>query len=160
MSARQVTHGNVDISPAWSADGRLAFARLVGSDRLAILGGQVDPPAFAQLVAPTGYSRYPCWSPDGQSLAFATGPTRASLQLATINLSTHAIALAGVQGVAALSWSRQGALAYAGPGTHGDQDIFVIQPMPGGQPHNLTNSPGSVEDFPVWSPDGQRIAFV
>jgi Tol biopolymer transport system component len=65
----------------------------------------------------------------------------------------------GQNGIAWISWSQRGTLAYSGLASGAtQQDIFVLEL--GGVPRNLTNSPDTEEDFPAWSPSGDRLAFV
>jgi TolB protein len=40
----------------------------------------------------------------------------------------------------------------------GNQEIFVMN-ADGSQQTNLTNQPDASDDYPTWSPDGQRIVF-
>jgi len=52
-------------------------------------------------------------------------------------------------------------LAFMWNGGEGHQfEIYVKLIGDGGPPMRLTRSPGSFSGFPVWSPDGHRIAFV
>ena len=74
------------------------------------------------------------------------------------------------------SWGGQPALVHAGALTmratdnHGGQLVFMSQesgdweayvvPSTGGSPRNLSNSAGSNDGLPTFSPDGMLVAFV
>jgi eukaryotic-like serine/threonine-protein kinase len=52
-------------------------------------------------------------------------------------------------------------LAFMWNGGEGDQyDVYVKLIGEGGPPVRLTRSPGAFAGWPVWSPDGHRIAFI
>ncbi|MBK9713478.1 MAG: PD40 domain-containing protein [Kouleothrix sp.] len=156
---RQITADRQSYSPAWSADGsRMAITRDEGGGSNVYIGAASSP--GAEQVNPPGTSaRYPSWSPDDGRLAFAIKQDAGSpWRLALLDLATRALTVGDARDVAWLEWSSRGALAYSAAGAGGQQDIFVMDAD--GQPRNLTDSADLVEDFPGWSPDGRRLAFV
>jgi serine/threonine-protein kinase len=157
---RRVTTDGVDLSPAWAVDGRLAFARVVTqNETTAIFVRDINTPQSVEIVAPDGYARYPRWSPDGRALAYAVAPNRfGRFRLAIVDLTTRDIRFPGPEGVAWLDWAQAGLIYAARLSSNAAQDLFVLDAR--GSPRNLTNTDEFEEEFPAWSPDGERVAYV
>jgi serine/threonine protein kinase len=157
---RPLTNDGASISPAWSPDRRRLAITSGSNGPRGIFVASLDSLAFEQVSPADQEARYPAWSPDGQRIAFAMrANASAPWELAIVELSSRAVTLTGQSGVAWISWSEQGTLAYSAlaAGTT-QQDIFVLGA--GGAPRNLTNSPEAEEDFPSWSPNSAQLAFV
>jgi len=156
-----LTDMGADFSSALAPDGRrIAFARVVEKDkRAAIWIGDLASKRFQQVVAPDGYARYPAWSPDSRRLAYATAPDRfGNFRLAILDLATGQTRFPGPERVGWVTWSRQGPTYAARVSGDQAQDLFVLDTND--VPRNLTNTADVEEEFPAWSPDGARLAFV
>jgi TolB protein len=156
-----LTNAGADFSGVVSPDGQnLAFARVTTRDKQsAILAGDIGTRDFQTVVAPDGYARYPAWSPDGKQLAFATAPDRfGNFRLAILDLATLQVRYPGPDRVGWLTWSAHGLTYAARRGADQAQDLFVLDAS--GAARNLTNTADIEEEFPAWSPDGNKLAFV
>jgi len=153
----------------WSPDGRWIAFHAGGAGeahiyRVASDGGELqDLTGTAQRNA-----RHPAWSPDGQRIAFVAPAASGAddifvmnadgSQMRRITTNPQADMMpdwspdAGHPQVVFVSWYE------------GRQGIYVVDvDMP--QPEETRRlvwaaEPGTVMDFPVWSPDGEAIAFL
>jgi TolB protein len=151
---------------AWSPDGtRVAFS---SSGHLYVMNAVGSELREVRPADPTLLSlQQPAWSPDGMKLA-ASGVFQhyscgreCTLQLDSRLLVMNAdgndvvSVIRGPTGYRAVyyqpAWSPNGEIAYA------QGEIMVM--YPDGTLGNLTNTPGSSDDGPAWSPDGTKIAF-
>jgi hypothetical protein len=158
---RPLTTEGADFSGALAPDGsQIAFARVVTKDKQsAIFAGDMRTRSFQQVVAPDSYARYPAWSPDGGSLAFAVAPDRfGNFRLAILDRATGQVRFPGPDHVGWVTWSQQGLTYAARLAPDQAQDLFVLDAHDA--PRNLTNTADMEEEFPAWSPDGGRLAFV
>ena len=166
----------VDIDPAWSPDGQwVAFV----SDREGMMNLWVKNPSTQEtrrLTDSTAAVGFPVWSPDGEQIAFYTRDARnvwGRGQLHIINVASGKITpLEGTYFVPSKpTWSPDGntlALMVLQPYStryrEGISRILLlsltdstqryVSPEVGRTPA-MRNANG-----PVWSPDGQRIAYV
>jgi Tol biopolymer transport system component len=139
-------------SPDWSSDGkRLLFdAYRSGLEDPAIYVVEADGTGLKQL----GSGAYPRWSPDGQRIVFFSGPGP-NPQVSVMNADGTGVRplFAG----AWPSWSPDGkTIVFTRDGA--ESGIWRAESN-GSNPQQVLVRQGSV-GAPVFSPDGERIAFV
>jgi hypothetical protein len=141
-----------EATPAWSPGGQ----HLVFSRGGAIWSMRADTGDLARLTCgpPTpggdGGDYFPDWSPDGRSIAFGH---RSEIEvMSTDGSDEHAVATGSSP-----SFSPDGTrLAYAGPVFSTTRGIHVVS-VDGSDDVRLTTGN---DGAPVWSPDGNSIAFL
>lgn len=118
----------------------------------------MDP--FA-LAATPRVETSPAWSPAGDSLAFEGMDVSGARRIFIAAASQGAVARPLVTANSAQydpAWSaRDRSIAYAQTGSNGRRDLWRMPPA--GPAQQLTSMPGTVHD-PVFSPNGDRIAYV
>jgi Tol biopolymer transport system component/DNA-binding winged helix-turn-helix (wHTH) protein len=155
-----------EICPAISPDGtRIAFCwDGEEEDQYDLYIKQKNTEVPLRLTATEGNEYYPAWSPDGTELAYALA-AEGDIDIYTIPaIGGPARKIVDVlHGIAALDWSPDGRrLAYSTrPNLESPLQIFLVS-LDTGDTHALTTPmPLSRGDFrPVFSPDGESIAFV
>lgn len=150
-----------DSQPAFSPDGtRMVFRSERDGGGLFLMGATGESPRRL-----TDFGFDPKWSPDGQSVVFATEgiadplSRQAVSALWTINVSSGEKKMITQDDAVQPSWSPHGhRIAFWAVWQKGGQrDIYTI-PASGGEPLALTNDQPT-DWFPVWSPDGRFIYF-
>jgi hypothetical protein len=141
----------VPIGAHATASGPVGPIVYVSGGNLAVASSSGSPIA---TNGPAGSS--PTWSPASQRIAYVQALTG---NLMTVDWSGSSFGtpaqVGSITGITSVAWSPNGLrLAYS-DGT----DIFVVSADGSGSPTNLTNSGGSTNDRPAWSPDGSEIAF-
>ena len=181
--ARNLTAGNggADQFPAWSADGRIAFASARPSaaaaphTNLEIYVMEGDGSAPTRLTTSTAANIQPAWSPDGSEIAFVRG-NLGSRQIWVLSLrdgSERKLTSAGDN--YRPNWSPDGRAIVFGSDRDGDfvnalprertnptfglHDIYVMDPADGAILARLTENRTSVDGEPTYSPNGREIAF-
>jgi serine/threonine-protein kinase len=160
-------------APAWSPDGtQLAFSERQGTGLsdvyvVHVVGGQASAPTDLTPGTPNSSESDPAWSRDSNTIAFVSDRSgRDEIWTEAVGGSTptspHQETL-DPRGVSAVSWSPTEdrlALVVFRSGVQG----LAWRPLGGGSGSgndSLADSLGSASapDNPVWSPDGNSIAF-
>ncbi len=155
-----------DRDPAWSHDGtRIAFAsHRDGNWELYVM--TVATGAISRLTYTPGYERAPTWSSDDKYIAYeaydgsnldiwlVSSDGKVEPQRLTFNAAPDF----------APSWSPRGRQIAFVSTRDGNSAIYVLDLDHLGNPPDstaarLNNTPNVSENSPVWSPDGQRIAY-
>ena len=141
---------------AGSSDGqRLAAASVAGNEQLIVVakhdGTNVTP------VPGTENGLDPAFSPDGQTLAFARGGRIRTIPIAGGTATAVGPTIDDLHG---LDWSPDGTrIAFVTGGNDDvDADLGLLD-VASGTITMLTDTPGSDEEHPSWSPDGARILY-
>ncbi|MFV1988486.1 MAG: amidohydrolase family protein [Gemmatimonadota bacterium] len=161
-----------DVEPVWSSDGsQIAYA----SDRAGSIDiwiRDMETGAERRLTTTPGAETAPVWSPDDRSIAFMT--------VLGLGMELHVAEVASGQtrrlrndlfAPGRVSWSPDGSTlavsvltAYSTRFREGQNEI-LLQPVDGGEPRRVTAAKhrgmgARTLDGPVWSPDGQKMAYV
>lgn len=158
QNIRPVTVNNVpDYDPIWSPDGtRLAYTSYSGGAGTDVYVINADGSSPQNLTAGLGSSSSPSWSADGNHLAFVT--TQLSERtLYVIDLADGSIRPFDLPQAQTPSWSPHGdELVFVGFEANGSSDVYMLAD---GLLRNLSESE-DVNETPIWSPDGTRIAYI
>ena len=148
--AQEFTQGKADSAPKFAPNGAsLGFLRSneEGQRQLWVIGVEGGE-AIPLTKAPKGVFDF-CWSPDSQQVVFC-----ADVDAEDPSQNEQPIKIPQVKVVRRIRYR------YDGLGWRGDAHfhLFVVD-LKGGPARQLTD--GDWDDMaPVWSPDGQRIAFI
>jgi dipeptidyl aminopeptidase/acylaminoacyl peptidase len=157
-----------DIQPTWSPDGsRLAFAS-ERSGNFEIFVMNADGTNIVNLTNSPAVDFLPAWSPDGSRIAFVRdeGNVMTGWEIFVMNPDgSNQVNLTKHPDLAAApEWSPDGSrIAYESDRdfdidpTEFTFEIFVMR-ADGSDVVNITNNEAD-DEFPSWSPDGNRIAF-
>lgn len=161
---RQLTRGESDYAPAWSADGQyLAFnSHRSGGWKIWVVNA--DGTDARRLTTTSSanfnYEYYPAWSPDGTHIAFEKWDNRAS------NFEIHVVRRDGTQETNLTrhaahdrqpAWSPDGSHLVFTSQRDGQAEIYRMR-ADGSGVQNLTEH-RAVDYAPAWSPDGRFIIF-
>jgi TolB protein len=160
--AYQLTHSIV-YDPSPSPDGKRLVYNIVLEGREQFFVMNIDGTGSAQLTHDDADHEDPAWSPDGKTIAFTYIKDKAE-RISTINADGTGLKHLTPPDVRAIhpNWSPDGSrLAYCtdddlAPPRKNDSDVMVID-MATGKISSLIT--GGVNTYPVFSPDGKRIAF-
>lgn len=159
---RLTNNSSDDSAPKWSLDGtRIVFqSRRDGNDEIYIMNA--DGSGQTRLTFDPGRDAVPDWSPDGNKIVFARGISYPS-EIWTMDVSGANQTLltdGSLFGETEPSWSPDGLrIAFsASPVDGGTWELYVMN-ADGTNPTRLTNN-GETDSYPVWSPDGNSIAYL
>lgn len=157
-----------DESPAWSPDDkRLAFERWLKSDkgrRSKICSIDLHTEKVTDLTDGQYDDRQPCWRPDGRSLLFSSNRS-GTFKVYSVDLKTKKVTLLPGQPSGHCiypQWSPDGkkviVICVRNPRYDYPARAAVLEPK--GGPTRMIKLPNLLMDRVVWSPDGQRIAYM
>jgi Tol biopolymer transport system component len=158
----RLSSGNAKEEPSgWSPDGaKLAFA----SERNGVRGIYVmngDGGSVRLLMATSNPVAAAKWSPDGKTIAFHEDTSGAgcyeTFVMAADGTNPHQVTPDGSCNWAP-GWSPDGTKLAIGSTRDGDFDIYVMNPD-GSAATQVGARSGRNDAFPVFSPDGTKIAF-
>ncbi|MBA3944179.1 MAG: serine/threonine-protein kinase [Herpetosiphonaceae bacterium] len=145
-----------DINPVWSPDGQhIAFAAEASGNRDIWLMDAAGSHA-ERLTSGHIKQQYPTWSPRGDALIFTYNKSDTADALYRIDASGQQGVDLGVGGNA--SWSVNDQIIFSLEVTPYSHDIWQMGADGSGRA-KLVDTPDVNEEFAVWSPDGQHIAF-
>ena len=160
--AYQVTHSS-NMDPTFSPDGKeMAYiSMLEGKEQLFRAG--IDGSNPRQLTHDAADHEDPAWSPDGTRIAFVLVKDGAE-QIHLMNADGSGVEALTPQGQRTIhpSWTPDGkGVTYCTdddlkPPKKNDSDIYTIDVATRKLTKVLT---GGVNTYPVWSPDGKKLAF-
>ena len=154
------TYPGWELYPSFSPDGnQVAFSWDGGDlDNVDIYIKQVDGVAPVRLTTDPAVDSYPAWSPDGRNIAFtrALAGRRAVMTIPSIGGPERK--LFEITGTS-VAWSSDATwLAFA----DGNPKSLFLYSVTTGERKRMTTAPGDLlgDDFPAFSPDGRRLAFI
>jgi Tol biopolymer transport system component len=152
-----------DITPMCSPDGkRLAFVSERAGSRDVFVSG-LDGSNPNRLTTEDASDIHPFWSADGTRILFSSNRGKSDpndFDIYEMNADGTGVRqiTSGPEVDTYASWSPDGSHIVTRRVINGDNEVFLLDPD-GGNPVNLTNNPRTYDGWPVWSPDGSRIAF-
>ncbi len=174
----------IDWSPTWSPDGsRIAFAS-EHDENFDIFVMNADGSGLTQLTDDPAMDYSPAWSPDGSRIAFLSRRDGDwSIYVMNADGSSPAPLTDDAELEVSPTWSPDGSRIAFASRRDGNFEIYVVNvdggaalpPPPTSEPPPPTSEPATPDDdgsgvvrltdalaedlCPVWSPDGDRIAF-
>jgi serine/threonine protein kinase/Tol biopolymer transport system component len=137
--------------------GRTLLAEPFDADKMSLSG---DPTPVAEDLALRPPTRAPFWASEAGLLAYRTGDVEARRRLVWIGRDGKALGEALSEDLyrPSIRLSPDGKRVATGLQEGGNEDIWVLEFTRKGMTR-LTFDPAS-ELYPVWSPDGSRIAYI
>jgi Tol biopolymer transport system component len=152
-----------DWLPDWSPDGtRIAFtSHRTGSYDLWVM--RADGSAQTSLVATGAWDDYPRWAPDGQRISLSTtaetqGVPNSEIFVRRPNGSLQQVTSSTAEDQWA-DWSPDGRIIFTeGYKDASDWDIYIVNAD--GSNRTVWRDDADCDVQPIWSPDGNWIAFL
>ena len=121
-------------------------------------------PELRRLTTDPALDASPCWSPNGQEIAFVRGETERTVHVVSpLGGADRKVSDFSVAG--AIAWSPDGHWIAAGhnvklpPSAADARGIYLI-PIEGGEPRPIVRSePPAIDLSPAFAPDGRRLAY-
>jgi Tol biopolymer transport system component len=142
-----------------SEDGQIAFARAISLDpfKADIYTINVDGSGRSRLTDSPGLDGFPCWSPDGERIAFVSDRDGGNWEVYVMNADgskqirlTHTPVDEDF-----CSWSPNGErIAYTTGSFNTDNPSIWVMDADGSAHRRLAEG-----SWPSWSPDGERIVY-
>ena len=152
-----------EANPTWSPDGRWLAYEAYNEDNLDIYVLNVESGQSQRLTSSPAPEYAPAWAPDGRHIAF-TAYENNNRDLYVISLddgTTLNLTNTPNQDENFAAWSPQGDYLAYSAGVPGDETIWMIpfekEAMVSGELRPVLFGVGGQ---PVWSPDGEALAFI
>lgn len=145
-------------NPAYAADGRLALS--IRGD-LWVRNGTGVGARWVQVTSGPAWDRQPSWTPDGAALVYSSDATGdGDLYRVAVGASATAAAperiMSSPEPETEPSVSRDSSIVFV-KGRRGRTTIWIRTTA--GAERRLTKGDNGAERWPVWSPDGNRVAY-
>ncbi len=162
---RLVDHSAADITPVFSPDGsRIAFVSERDGNR-EVYVVNADGSTIARITRDPGHDIHPVWSPDSSRLMFSSNRGNANdadydIYIMNADGTNLKQITDGPEIDTYSSWSPDETMIVTRRviDEGRNNEVFVMN-ADGSNQRNLTNNPSHYDGWPVWSPDGKRIAF-
>ncbi len=152
-----------DITPIWSPDGKKILFVSERDDNREVYVADYDGANQINLTKDPSHDLHPVWSADGSRILFSSN--RGNEDTADYDIyemkadgSDLKRITFGPEIDTYASWSPDGKQIVTRRVIDGNNEVFVMN-ADGTNPVNITNEPRHYDGWPVWSPDGTRIAF-